>query len=289
MATLPEVQFRYRWLPYLLNPSTPASGMTIKDYMKMKGYHPDHYPQVHKRLVKMGKEAGVDFNQQGKGNGNTIVNTLDSLRLIDYAQATLPNNEANRFVEAVVWAHHVHGKDISNPNQLKEIGMQFGLKGPPLLRFLKDSSSFAPVPGSIEAMSALASVQQTASLTCGKIKNQVEPSSQTSKFDHLQMSTNETFAKIGSAHSVHVRDREAKKSGIHSVPHIEVWRDVKSGKLGTDCRIAIPAKTYWINGSAGLQRVSGLYHDPIKISGAVPVDHFLQSFLELASMSVVLE
>ena len=277
----------------MLNPSTPQEGMTIQDYMSMKGYHPDFYPRAHKRLVKMGKKAGVIFNQKGKGNGNTVVNTLNSIRLIDYAQATLPNDKANEFVEAVVWAHHVHGKDISDPKQLADIGIEFGLKGPPLLEFIQNSSAFAPVPGSEEALQAIEGGEKTALLecksegegTCDKEGIDLALSSRPD-MENMQLATDETFNRVGDAHSVVLRDLKAKRDlGIHAVPHIELWRDVRPGVNGVECKLNWRKHRHWIvpNG------VTGLFGDAIVISGAMPVEHFLAAFGELASMPVALE
>ena len=286
-----QVVFNYRWLPFMLNPSTPKEGMTIQDYMRMKGYHPDFYPRVHKRLVKMGREAGVIFNQKGKGNGNTVVNTLNSIRLIDYAQATLPNDEANRFVEAVVWAHHVHGKDISDPEQLKEIGVEFGLKGAPLLDFIKDPKAHAPVPGSEQAKAAIAGGKEFPLLTCdGGNENGTCDGEQgrLQRKPDSQLATEGTLERVGDAHSVVLRDLHAKRSlEIHAVPHIELWRDVHKAEHGVDCQVPWPAsRRHWIGARDG---VTGLFGDAIVISGAMPVEHFLAAFGELAGMHVVLE
>lgn len=297
-----RVAFNYRWLPFMLNPSTPQEGMTIQEYMRMKGYHPEFYPRVHRRLVKMGKEAGVVFNQRGKGNGNTVVNTLNSIRLIDYAQATLPNHEANRFVEAVVWAHHVHGKDISDPVQLTEIGVEFGLKGPPLLAFIEDPEAHAPVPGSDQAKMAIAggSQNEVRKLTCGGAEEdgtcdpqakdllEMQQARQQPDESSYQLVTNDTFAGVGDAHSVVLRDLHAKRDlGIHAVPHIELWRDVRKGPHGVDCKVrTLSKRRKWIGAAGGPK---GVFGDAIVISGAMPTAHFEAAFGELASMSVVLE
>ena len=52
---------------------------------------------------------------------------IDSLRLIDFAQATLHPTKVNELVETVIWAHHVHGKDVSDGDELAKIGASFGL------------------------------------------------------------------------------------------------------------------------------------------------------------------
>ena len=301
MAQMDNVAvFNYRWLPFLLNPDTPEEGMTIETYMRQKGYHPDFYPRVRKRLLKMGREAGIVFNQKGKGNGNTVINTLNSIRLIDYAQATLPNSEANKFVEAVVWAHHVHGKDISDPKQLTEIGIEFGLKGPPLLEFIENPEAHAPIPGSDEARAAIAGGEETpAALTCAgeegtcgndASENSMEVLDRNKIIGSRQLATNDTFLQVGDAHSVILRDLQAKRDlGIHAVPHIELWRDVKRGPHRVDCKVRWPTagQRHWIGRPVG--GVSGLYGDAIVISGAMPTEYFLKAFGELVSMSVELE
>ena len=45
-----HADFRYQWFPFLLDPDTPAGGLTIDAYMAQKGYAPDFYPRVKERL-----------------------------------------------------------------------------------------------------------------------------------------------------------------------------------------------------------------------------------------------
>ena len=135
-----------------------------------RSYPPDFYPRIHKRLVAMGKEAGIAFKHDASGRGGKlVVNTLNSLRLIDYAQSALPVGAANELVEAVIFAHHVHGIDISDAQQLAALGAGFGLKEEPLHAFIADPEAFAPKPGSVEAKAAIAPPPKAAPalLTCG--------------------------------------------------------------------------------------------------------------------------
>lgn len=295
MSHLNGVEFRYRWLPFLLNPNTPKEGMTIQDYMRQKGYHPDHYPQVHKRLIKMGRDSGIEFNAKGKGNGNMVVNTLDSLRLIDFAQATLPTDQANKLVEAVVFAHHVHGKDISDHVQLSKIGAKFGLQQDAVQKFIEDPTAFAPQPGTPEALEAIAGGPAVPVLTCdgenagespnGECKPDADVLVATTTTHEQSLATDDTFKKVGDKHSVLLRDLQAKRSGIHAVPHIELWRDfeLRDGDVGVDCRVndggATRATRYWI-GKKG-SSITGKKEAPIVIEGANPVESFYAAFLEL--------
>ena len=85
------VEFSFQWLPFLLDPHTPPQGVTIEDYMAQKGYPPDFYPRVRKQMDAMGAQAGVVFNHEAKDRGGRlVVNTLNSLRLLDYARARAP-------------------------------------------------------------------------------------------------------------------------------------------------------------------------------------------------------
>ena len=291
MALLPNVHFRYRWLPFLLKPDTPKEGMSIEEYMKQKGWPPHKYPQVKKRLYAMGKEAGIVFNPKGKGNGNMVVNTLDSLRLIDYAQATLPMQEANKLVEAVVFAHHVHGLDISDHGQLSDIASSFGLLHDKVHAFISNPEAHAPQPGTREALEAIGGTALT-QLTCGAGKDDTcDPASLEaltalqrleSSPDTRALATEGTFQQVGSTHSILLRDVQAKRDrNIHAVPHIELWRDFEStGTHGFDCPfVGQKPRFHFIRES-----VTGTSRSPIVIEGAEPVRNFLQAFRELSSL-----
>lgn len=285
--------FQYRWLPYLLNPDTPAGGMTIDDYMAQKGYPKDFYPKVKQRLYALGKQSGIEFDHEARHNGGKlVVNMVNALRLIDFAQATLHPTQVNELVEAVIWAHHVHGKDVSDSNELVQIGAAFGLSSHRIKEFIADPHALAPAPGSPEAlaavaegMAALASCNATQDNATEHATCVAASSSVTPPPSALAVSrTGEGTEPVGDARSVRVRDQAAKRErGIHAVPHIELWRDTDHGTVGVDCQAPLVTRPQWIRpGSA----TTGLAGGPIVIEGANPAASFLAAFRELASITI---
>lgn len=116
----------------------------------------------------MGREAGIEFNHKADDRGGRlVVNTIDALRLIDYAQATLPASRVNALAEEVIWAHHVDGRDVSDADVLASIGSSYGIGYDTVHAFISDSSAMAPVPGSPEALAAIGQGPELAALECG--------------------------------------------------------------------------------------------------------------------------
>jgi protein-disulfide isomerase-like protein with CxxC motif len=285
--------FQYRWLPYLLNPDTPAGGMTIDDYMAQKGYPKDFYPKVKQRLYALGKQSGIEFNHEAKHNGGKlVVSMVNALRLIDFAQATLHPTQVNELVEAVIWAHHVHGKDVSDSSELVRIGATFGLGTRHVKQFIADPHALAPAPGSPEALAAV--VEGMAALVpCNATEdnNTEHDTCVAASFSVLPPSSAlampqgyEGDGPIGDVQSIRLRDQAAKRErGIHAVPHIELWRDTEHGTVGVDCRGPLVSRPQWIKpGSA----ITGLSNGPIVIEGANPVASFLGAFRELSSITI---
>ena len=100
-----------------------------------------------------------------------MVNMIDSLRLIDFAQATLHPTKVNELVETVIWAHHVNGKDVSDTHELASIAAQFGIGYDSVTRFIGDKSAKAPVPGSVEAVEAVAEGEAALAALCASDGN----------------------------------------------------------------------------------------------------------------------
>jgi hypothetical protein len=258
--------------------------MTIDAYMAKKGYSPDFYPRVKQRLYALGKQSGIEFNHDAAHNGGRlVVNMVDSLRLIDFAQATLHPTQVNELVEAVIWAHHVHGKDVSDGEELAKIGASFGLGHKQLKQFLADPHALAPAPGSPEALAALAAGAAADNGTCADGADAAPavatPLQQASA---VSLVGGAAAGPVGDARSVRLRDREAKqKRGIHAVPHIELWRDADHGSVGIDCPAPRVPRPQWIRAGSA---ISGLSDAPIVIEGANPASSFLAAFKELAAV-----
>ena len=62
----------------------------------------------------------------------------------------------NELAEALIWAHHVHGRDVSKTHELAAIGARFGIGFGHLQRFIASPTALAPERGSPQALAAIA-------------------------------------------------------------------------------------------------------------------------------------
>lgn len=112
-----DVEIRY--LPYELNPATPAEGVDRKKYLKEK--YGNSIDGAHQRLDEMGKELDIDFKF---GNIELIPNTFNAHRVIWLAGK---EGDQVKVMDALHEAYFTHGKDITDKNILAEIASSAGL------------------------------------------------------------------------------------------------------------------------------------------------------------------
>mmetsp|Transcript_8964 Transcript_8964/g.12339 ORF Transcript_8964/g.12339 Transcript_8964/m.12339 type:complete len:215 (+) Transcript_8964:169-813(+) len=118
MKEKPDIKFTIRWHPFFLNPHTPKEGIPKMQYLNSM-YGESRVNVMHKQLDALGEKFGIKFNHSGM-----IVPTLDSHRLIEYAQTQGKQNEV---VEALFHAYFVNAENINDRHVLQRIGEQAGL------------------------------------------------------------------------------------------------------------------------------------------------------------------
>ncbi|KAL6722035.1 hypothetical protein ACLMJK_001140 [Lecanora helva] len=100
--------FTFTWLPHILHPSAPATGVPLLGIMRSR-LGDDLASKWQRRLLAIGKGEGIHF-----GFGGKIGDTRDSHRLIEFAKV---KGKQTEMVEGLVEA------------LLREVGVRVGLDG----------------------------------------------------------------------------------------------------------------------------------------------------------------
>lgn len=117
----PEISPAIRWLPYFLNPDTPAQGEPYLPFLERKFGGSDQLAQIQGRMADAGRSAGVEFNFE---RIRLRPNTLRAHRLIHRVQQQ--EGDANTLVERLFSAHFQHGEDIGDVAVLARIAGECG-------------------------------------------------------------------------------------------------------------------------------------------------------------------
>jgi predicted DsbA family dithiol-disulfide isomerase len=118
----PEVAADIDWYPFQLNPSMPAEGTDLSDYLESRfSGGSSAFDQMKQRLRSMGKPAGIDFLFSEKGR---VPNTLDSHRLMRWAAS---EGRAHQLAEILFRRNFKDGEDLGDREVLiaaaEEVGM----------------------------------------------------------------------------------------------------------------------------------------------------------------------
>ena len=123
-AKHPEVRFQFNWLPYFLDPNTPAAGESYRAYLEAKFGGAKEVDQIQMNVADAGRDDGVEFNFERIA---TRPNTLRAHRLVYRAQSTgHPPAEIEALVDRLFVAHFQRGEDIGNIITLADIAAECG-------------------------------------------------------------------------------------------------------------------------------------------------------------------
>jgi predicted DsbA family dithiol-disulfide isomerase len=111
-----------------LDPSVPAGGMDLSDYLARKFGGAGALAHVRDRLTHAGREAGIDFRWDGKRR----VNTFDAHRLAAWAEGHGEDGAASRSAleQRLFRAYFTENLDISDHGVLAGLAADVGLEGP---------------------------------------------------------------------------------------------------------------------------------------------------------------
>jgi predicted DsbA family dithiol-disulfide isomerase len=139
-AGVAEVHF----LPYELNPGTPAEGLDHKKHLAEKFGGTHALDQAHARLTALGKEAGINYQFDDIAR---TPNTFNAHRILWLAEREGKGNEAHN---AFFKAYFTEGKDLGDQRTLIEAAVSAGLDRAEVEKLLKGNDFEAEVRGAEE-------------------------------------------------------------------------------------------------------------------------------------------
>ncbi|KAF9902424.1 hypothetical protein EC991_004971 [Linnemannia zychae] len=135
-----NVQFQVDWHPYQLDPS--ASRVPVKKMdMYASKFGAARAPLIRDRMIQVGQEEGINFSYNG-----SVVNTLDSHRLINFATA---RGKQDEMVDELFRNYFEEDKCGEVPT-LIESAVKVGLDGAEVERYLASQEGIQEVLDDIE-------------------------------------------------------------------------------------------------------------------------------------------
>jgi predicted DsbA family dithiol-disulfide isomerase len=111
-----------RWYPFQLNPSMPADGMSMQDYLSSRFGSRELADVGLDRLRVAGAAAGIGFDFESI---ERVPNTVNAHVLMYLAASR--GLDTSDLADALMRRFFEHGVDISDPDALVAIGLQHGL------------------------------------------------------------------------------------------------------------------------------------------------------------------
>jgi len=108
------------WWPFQLSPDIPAEGVDREAYMNGK-FGKERIATMHQRIEALGRDVGIEF---GFDKIRRQPNTLAAHALIELAGQ---HGVQDELAEALFKAYFVEGRDLSNPDTLRELATKAGL------------------------------------------------------------------------------------------------------------------------------------------------------------------
>jgi predicted DsbA family dithiol-disulfide isomerase len=120
----PETRFQFNWLPYFLNPDTPAAGEPYRAFLEAKFGGAKAVDAIQAKVTDAGRDAGVDFDFARIARRPS---TLLAHRLIYRAQSLGHRPaEIEALVERLFGAHFQRGEDIGDIDTLAATAAECG-------------------------------------------------------------------------------------------------------------------------------------------------------------------
>jgi predicted DsbA family dithiol-disulfide isomerase len=123
MEARPNHPFAIEWHPFQLNPDMPEGGMDRRDYLEHKFGGRDGAVAAYAPVLEHAERAGLTLNLDRIGK---TPNTIDAHRLIHWAGL---EGRQTPVALALFRAYFVDGRDIGDPDTLREVAEGAGLDG----------------------------------------------------------------------------------------------------------------------------------------------------------------
>ena len=139
----PELDFRINWLPYFLNPNTPAGGEPYRAFLEAKFGSAAKVDALHERVAEAGGPDGVSFAFDRIA---VRPNTLAAHRLTYRMQAQGARQERIKAVtDAVFEAYFEQGKNIGDNDVLADLAAACGENRDKTLAYLESGEDLTNV------------------------------------------------------------------------------------------------------------------------------------------------
>jgi len=142
-AARPDLEVRVNWLPFFLNPDTPAAGESYRAFLEAKfgGAH-----QADEMLMQVAEAAAPDGVRFAFDKIATRPNTLRAHRLSYRAQSLGQTQErVTSLGDALFAAHFQHGRDIGDIDTLVDIAVANGDNRDAVRAYLESDADAATV------------------------------------------------------------------------------------------------------------------------------------------------
>ncbi len=116
-----EVDVDYR--AFELDPTVPAGGMDLADYLARKFGSPAALDRVHDRLAHVGTDVGIDFRWDGKRR----VNTFDAHRLAAWAEDAAGADGRAALEQRLFQAYFTENLDVADHGVLAGLAAEADL------------------------------------------------------------------------------------------------------------------------------------------------------------------
>ena len=135
------------WRPFQLNPDMPAEGVDRMRYLVAKFGSEERVAEIFSAIEQAGEAEGIEFVFERIAR---TPNTVDSHRLIEYAGA---RDAQDGVVESLFHRYFEQGEDIGDRGVLTAAGVDGGLDGDELRRYLDGGDGVDDVRKESEAAS----------------------------------------------------------------------------------------------------------------------------------------
>ncbi len=109
------------WLPFELNPGMPAGGMARADYRARK-FGPERAAELDAQMAELGRQEGIGFAF------DRMTRTPSTRRAHVLIAAASQHGRADPVVDALFRTYFEEGRDVGDPDILREIGLGAGLE-----------------------------------------------------------------------------------------------------------------------------------------------------------------
>jgi predicted DsbA family dithiol-disulfide isomerase len=116
-----DVDVAYR--AFELDPTVPAGGMDLAEYLSRKFGGPGALDRAHDRLAHVGAEAGIDFRWEGKRR----VNTFDAHRLAAWTEGVAGAGTRAAVEQRLFRAYFTDNLDVADHKVLAGLAHDVGL------------------------------------------------------------------------------------------------------------------------------------------------------------------